>query len=222
MEVLLVGVLGFVVGFVIGIGVGLERKREEEEFEEILREAVAEELREEAKKQEEEKTRILLAEAEWWRAWKENARRLRKVVLSPKAKLVGFVLLSHQVEGWMKWARRAKLQLVPETGLSPEEVEEGLQELEDKQILRGREEAKRLYYVPYEDYLFSPHWQRTRDAFLKIIGWKCQICGRKDVPLDVHHNTYENLGREEFGDLVALCRECHELFHNRFPPHQWT
>ncbi len=28
-------------------------------------------------------------------------------------------------------------------------------------------------------------------------------------PIEVHHATYERLGREAVGDLLALCRRCH-------------
>lgn len=32
---------------------------------------------------------------------------------------------------------------------------------------------------------------------------------------DVHHKTYDNVGREPLSDLVSLCRECHEKKHIR-------
>jgi len=48
-------------------------------------------------------------------------------------------------------------------------------------------------------------------------NYTCRLCGAKDVPLDVHHIRYIS-GREawdyEDGDLVTLCKKCHEAMHN--------
>lgn len=41
----------------------------------------------------------------------------------------------------------------------------------------------------------------------------CQRCKREGVPLDVHHRNYEHLFYERPGDLVVLCRKCHERMH---------
>jgi hypothetical protein len=34
--------------------------------------------------------------------------------------------------------------------------------------------------------------------------------------LEVHHRTYERLGRELTTDLTVPCNACHELYHERF------
>lgn len=31
--------------------------------------------------------------------------------------------------------------------------------------------------------------------------------------LDVHHRTYERLGKERLSDVAAVCRFCHDLIH---------
>jgi hypothetical protein len=67
-----------------------------------------------------------------------------------------------------------------------------------------------------EEYLRSPHWRQTRLAALGRAGNRCQVCnGAKQ--LDVHHRTYERIGKEADGDLTVLCRECHALFHDAGP-----
>jgi predicted Zn finger-like uncharacterized protein len=44
----------------------------------------------------------------------------------------------------------------------------------------------------------------------------CQLCKTGDVPLDVHHIVYlSNFGTNQQGNLVALCRPCHEKEHDR-------
>lgn len=68
-------------------------------------------------------------------------------------------------------------------------------------------------YVPYSEYLQSPHWQRKRRHVLNRAGYLCEICRKGDRQLDVHHRTYENKGWELSEDLMALCRECHEKTH---------
>ena len=50
---------------------------------------------------------------------------------------------------------------------------------------------------------------------LDWVGNRCQLCGRSDVPLVVHHNTYERLWNEHPSDLVVLCNECHHEHHKR-------
>lgn len=69
-------------------------------------------------------------------------------------------------------------------------------------------------HASYADYLQSPHWRDdVRPAALERAGHKCQVCGKENKTLNVHHNTYERLGRELPTDVVVLCQDCHGLFH---------
>mgnify|MGYP000739796043 CR=1 FL=1 len=67
--------------------------------------------------------------------------------------------------------------------------------------------------IEYEKYLESNHWKEIRKKALKRAGYKCQLCA-SNKELNVHHNTYKNLGHEDLNDLVVLCRNCHKKFHN--------
>ena len=67
----------------------------------------------------------------------------------------------------------------------------------------------------YSDYLKSDHWQKMRKLALSRAKYKCQLCSTKNVKLNVHHNTYENLGNEKNEDLIVLCENCHKKFHNK-------
>lgn len=69
-------------------------------------------------------------------------------------------------------------------------------------------------YIPYYEYLQSDHWQETRQQALDRAGNACQLCKSTDR-LDVHHNTYERLGRELPQDLIVLCHDCHGRFHHK-------
>jgi 5-methylcytosine-specific restriction endonuclease McrA len=67
--------------------------------------------------------------------------------------------------------------------------------------------------VDYNEYMKSPAWDKKRRARLKKDNYTCQDCDAKDKPLDVHHITYERLGRERMSDLISVCRNCHEERH---------
>lgn len=66
--------------------------------------------------------------------------------------------------------------------------------------------------MPYREYLYTKHWKVTREAKLHAVSHRCQVCN-SPKSLNVHHRTYERLGREKLEDLTVLCKECHELFH---------
>jgi hypothetical protein len=68
--------------------------------------------------------------------------------------------------------------------------------------------------VGYDEYLESDHWRAIRRLVLERDGNHCMVCGRSDVKLHVHHNSYERFGNENLSDLVSLCAYCHHLFHN--------
>lgn len=72
-----------------------------------------------------------------------------------------------------------------------------------------------LRVMDYKAYLLTDHWSHFRSEALKNAGDKCQVCGCTDKQLHVHHNTYENRGRETFNDVVVLCCDCHKKFHGR-------
>ncbi|MET4278745.1 MULTISPECIES: hypothetical protein [unclassified Bradyrhizobium] len=67
----------------------------------------------------------------------------------------------------------------------------------------------------YHEYMASRSWRRnpTRLAELEAAGFRCRVCNHDGShnPIEVHHRTYENLGREQPGDLTALCRNCHRV-----------
>lgn len=69
--------------------------------------------------------------------------------------------------------------------------------------------------INYYEYINSQEWQETRKLALQRAGHKCQICGTKHQ-LDVHHNSYSNLGNEKdnLEDLVVLCSSHHQLYHD--------
>jgi len=71
-----------------------------------------------------------------------------------------------------------------------------------------------LRNIPYTEYLQTKHWKNIREIALLRANHKCRMCGSKEK-LQVHHNTYNNLGNERNEDLTVLCKECHEFLHDR-------
>jgi len=67
----------------------------------------------------------------------------------------------------------------------------------------------------YRRYLRSPIWQWVRKMKLREAKYTCAECGTRKVrtELEVHHTTYERLGRERLDDLKVLCWRCHDREH---------
>lgn len=65
---------------------------------------------------------------------------------------------------------------------------------------------------PYTYYLKSYHWERIRND-IKLRDRSCRLCNNENK-LQVHHRTYDRLGFELGEDLILLCGDCHQMFHN--------
>lgn len=68
------------------------------------------------------------------------------------------------------------------------------------------------YFHSYQEYLDSDAWKAKAERTKYQRGEFCQIC-RSKKELNVHHNTYVNVGFENDEDLIVLCHVCHEIFH---------
>jgi len=67
----------------------------------------------------------------------------------------------------------------------------------------------------YKQYLASKEWQKKRRDAYVALGRKCRRC-KSSSSIVVHHLSYERLGHEEVGDLIILCRVCHDAVHEGF------
>lgn len=66
--------------------------------------------------------------------------------------------------------------------------------------------------VTYKEYLESDHWKETRQKRLSMPFCFCEVCGW-GTHLNVHHNTYKNIGKEKMSDLTILCHNHHREVH---------
>ena len=73
---------------------------------------------------------------------------------------------------------------------------------------------KELGFRSYSAYLRSPHWKTFRAKFRRTgRKWACSVCdGEKE--LELHHKTYDKLGKEELTDVIPLCHSCHGEVHS--------
>lgn len=70
------------------------------------------------------------------------------------------------------------------------------------------EVTKRNDRMLYEAYIRSKAWQAKRIEAMQRAGDMCEHCCLA-MATQVHHTTYERIGDEQPGDLMALCNDCH-------------
>lgn len=78
------------------------------------------------------------------------------------------------------------------------------------------ERVEQLRAMPYPEYLESEEWRHRRRNVIHRAQSRCEQCGSRRS-LQVHHLTYERLGREHDDDLLVLCARCHIDVHD----HAW-
>ncbi len=66
---------------------------------------------------------------------------------------------------------------------------------------------------PYADRRRTTEWLVLKRRVFRRDGYRCKLCGRNDLPLHLHHCTYENYASERLEDLITLCERCHERHH---------
>lgn len=71
--------------------------------------------------------------------------------------------------------------------------------------------AKHFECKSYQEYLNSPRWKDIAKDYKERFPI-CECC-KKNKSVNVHHRNYQNVGNEKYWDLIALCKECHNLKH---------
>jgi 5-methylcytosine-specific restriction endonuclease McrA len=67
--------------------------------------------------------------------------------------------------------------------------------------------------IDYSEYIKSDAWIKKRSWVLVFWDHRCALCYREAN--HVHHRTYDRLGDEKITDLILLCEDCHNKYHNR-------
>jgi 5-methylcytosine-specific restriction endonuclease McrA len=66
----------------------------------------------------------------------------------------------------------------------------------------------------YAEYLKSEEWALRRARVMERAHYRCEGCRERNA-IDVHHLSYAHITQEFLFELVALCRECHERWHEQ-------
>ena len=66
----------------------------------------------------------------------------------------------------------------------------------------------------YQQYLSSPEWQAKRNLVFERCNYICEGCRLKRATV-AHHLVYKNVGKEFIFELVGLCHECHDRYHDK-------
>ena len=76
-------------------------------------------------------------------------------------------------------------------------------------------EKAQTLYDSYNEELQSREWEAYRNFILTVKGSVCEVCGKRTW-LQIHHKAYKKGSKAwEYlpGEVVVLCRDCHENIH---------
>lgn len=74
------------------------------------------------------------------------------------------------------------------------------------------EPKSRWTHETYSHYLKTETWKNRAALARSRASDRCSTCNAEGT-LEVHHRTYERVGRESPDDLIALCSPCHTAVH---------
>ena len=80
----------------------------------------------------------------------------------------------------------------------------------------GEEHKPKNKRFTYNEYIQSSVWSKRKNLYYREIGRKCAACGNS-VKIHLHHMIYTKFdGTEPNKNLVALCEEHHNQYHNTY------
>lgn len=95
-------------------------------------------------------------------------------------------------------------------------------EARDKELAEERAKKRFEHCKPsiYADLYQTARWKKESKEFIDKMGRRCEICGRTDLRLQVHHNypKYYDYTNEFFDQSrwMCVCAQCHErLTHGK-------
>ena len=116
-----------------------------------------------------------------------------------------------------RWAgsRRAYAEHAKACGMHPPRKKKHKKNKKHKSqnYVRPIPPVKKEPVVDYQEYLKCEWWIALRKYMLKRTGYRCSLCKKRNVQLQVHHWTYLRLWCERDEDLAVLCDDCHGKIH---------
>lgn len=106
-------------------------------------------------------------------------------------------------KAWSNWKSPKKKELFVKRGKKKKRS--------DKVLKRKYKRIPKQYAV----YIKSDWWKKRKEKFYRENEKRCMACLNTHY-IDLHHIVYQNFGEELDRHLVALCRDCHEEFHQLY------
>lgn len=100
--------------------------------------------------------------------------------------------------------------------ISQKEIDEIKKNEEIEFYSKKNKNNKKIVNRPkkYREYIRSDYWKKQRDYNINFFSGKCALCNR--IAKTSHHRTYKYKDEKENKNIVALCFECHDLFHKNY------
>lgn len=88
-----------------------------------------------------------------------------------------------------------------------------------KLIIKNNKKNSKRKSIIKNNSRYSSLYQQWRRKCLQRDNYRCQVCGRKNIRLNVHHikgySKYPLL-RTEISNGITLCSSCHYKFHKKY------
>ena len=81
---------------------------------------------------------------------------------------------------------------------------------------RLKKKQRKLQKQPkYKEYIKSAEWRQRRERYYLTHMKECRAC-KSTYRVSLHHLSYRNVGKEKDEELVPLCWQCHEEYHEKY------
>jgi hypothetical protein len=81
---------------------------------------------------------------------------------------------------------------------------------------KNKKPRERQTVRSYKSYINSKLWTRRKNEFFKKYGKQCSCCNSTKF-VQLHHKVYTGIyGNEPDRHLIAMCSNCHNLFHDTY------
>jgi len=114
-------------------------------------------------------------------------------------------------EGYLNYKEKSATKEKPKEVLKIEKPEIKKEKTEHEKAYNDLINSyKKMDYI--SEYLYTEHWEHFKKEVHKFYSNKCVVCCSTEK-LSVHHNNYNNIGRETFNDVILVCGDCHRKIH---------
>lgn len=124
--------------------------------------------------------------------------------------LLGKPLKIRHTRRYIRWAEKLGEE-VPQWVIDLNKEQEGKSYVSKKKT-KVKKEVRKRKPKKYDAYINSGLWERRKNAYYKLYGRMCAICGSIEF-IHLHHKYYGEYGEEKDNHLIPLCKSHHDEFH---------